>query len=84
MSSPDPKSVEEVPKEVDCHEVGSAGSSRLGESSSNKARLELFKSIERRLHSVEGLKWYEVEGSHLDHRIVDQIKESSGTAAGFS
>lgn len=49
----------------------------------HRRRLRKVKAIERRLSAREGLKWYEIAGSYLDHDRADLIRERSGMPAGF-
>lgn len=52
-------------------------------SSAHRRRLRVVKVVEERLSKTEGLKWYEIVGSYLDHGKADLIRERSGMPAGF-
>lgn len=49
----------------------------------HRRRLRKVKTIEKHLSAQEGLKWYEIAGSYLDHDRADIIRERSGMPAGF-
>lgn len=52
------------------HDVSSSGSKEASGSDSefpHIQRLKIFKAIKQRLNHRDGLKWYEVAGSYLNH-----------------
>lgn len=49
----------------------------------HRSRLRVVKATEKHLRKMEGLKWYEIVGSYLDHGKADLIRERSGMPAEF-
>lgn len=49
----------------------------------HRNRLRVVRAVEKQLSKREGLKWYEIAGSHLDHGKADLIRERSGMPNGF-
>lgn len=49
----------------------------------HRRRLRRVKIVEKHLNAQEGLKWYEIAGSYIDHNKADLIRERSGMPVGF-